>query len=89
MSSIRWTISGERRPCAIWNDGKVSDEARTEWDIGSRGLFRFFPVWWGTLRIERETIGAVFEVAVSGGRYIWREELRALFLLSVEKAVRT
>ena len=50
ISSIRWTISGDRRPWAVGKQGRVSDAARTELDIFGRMDLR--PVWpAGALRI--------------------------------------
>jgi hypothetical protein len=34
IMSIRITVSGERRPCAVGNAGRVSLELRTEFDKG-------------------------------------------------------
>ena len=70
ISSIRWTISGDRRPWAVGKQGRVSDAARTELDIFGRMDLR--PVWpAGALRMRWLTMGAVW-VLVSGGRYMLR-----------------
>lgn len=84
MSSIRWTISGDRRPWAVGKQGRVSFAARTELDIFGRMDLR--PVWAvGALRMRWATMGAVW-VLVSGGRYMWRFPNPDRFLLVTEEA---
>lgn len=83
ISSIRWTISGDRRPWAVGKQGRVSDAARTELDIFGRMDLR--PVWpAGALRMRWLTMGAVW-VLVSGGRYMLRLPGPDRFLLVTDE----
>ena len=85
ISSIRWTISGDRTPCAVGKKGRVSDAARTELDIFGRMDLR--PVWdAGALRMRWLTMGAVW-VLVSGGRYMLRLPDPDRFLLVTDEEV--
>ena len=87
ISCIRWTISGDRRPCAVGKQGRVSDAARTELDVVGRMDLR--PVWAdGALRMRWATMGAVW-VLVCGGRYMWRlpDPVRILLVTAEEEGV--
>lgn len=81
ISSIRMTVSGERRPCAVGKDGKVSVPERTELDRGrdedeSLCFFLLFGVDFfvpGAVRMLFAAMGGVWDVGEEGGRYMFRK----------------
>lgn len=83
ISSIRFTVSGERIPCAVRKEGSVSQEARTDWD-SLTVVFRCSPIVRvapAVLSIFCAVILAVSEVGVLGGTYMviggrWEETRR-------------
>lgn len=63
--AIRITTSGDNIPCAVWNDGRVSDGERTDDDMnGNAVLDSLFLVDRGDVMVEVE-LGGIDELLLS------------------------